>query len=255
MNSDHFRLADHYGKNCGKWTVSGRSDKETVYHRLGCKCWDCAHCGPKRAGRYKHVIREAAERHKLTRFVTLTLDPKKLGDGATSGDSVKYLRDSFNKLRTYLRRKYGEAISYICVLEFQQNGMAHLHLLIDRYLEHEWLKRTWSAIGGGTHVDIRRAVGLDRVSRYLAKYLTKELLMSAPKKTRRVTCSRNILLNAKQKTSYVWRVMKQSIFWLYWQFEDIANKVEVDDWQILSSFSVPFIQKTEALNSLCLETR
>src|SRR4051812_33988784 len=104
MNTGHFKVADHYGKNCGKWSIVGSAvdGSEIRYHRLNCKCWSCGHCAPKKAGRYKHVIREAAEKHNLTRFVTLTLDPKKLGPNATPSESIKHLRKSFNKFRVYL---------------------------------------------------------------------------------------------------------------------------------------------------------
>jgi hypothetical protein len=71
-----------------------------------------------------------AEQLKLQRFVTLTLNPEKI-----EGDSVIYLRETFNKLRTYLRRKYGSAPKYIAVLEFHENGKPHLHVLIDRFIE------------------------------------------------------------------------------------------------------------------------
>jgi hypothetical protein len=68
-------------------------------------------------------------------------------------------------------------------------GMPHLHIIIDRYIEQSWLKRAWMEAGGGEHVDIR-GVSMRAVSHYLKKYLTKELLCSAPKRSRGVTVSR-----------------------------------------------------------------
>src|SRR5437868_10009810 len=101
---------------CGAYTLRGRhlSGRKTVYSRLHCRCWKCARCGPKRAAQYKHAISEIAERLRLTRFVTLTLDPAKI-----DGPAVPYLRECFSKFRVYLRRKYGESPQYIAVLEFQ----------------------------------------------------------------------------------------------------------------------------------------
>src|SRR5207253_3520045 len=137
----------------------------TQFYRVNCKCWNCSFCGPRKAKRYKRAIRIAAESHKLTRFVSLTLDPYKI-----NGDPVAYLRSTFNKFRTYLKRRYGQSITYIAVLEFQKNGNPHLHLVIDRYVPQKWISESWDSLGGGRIVDIRH-VDLHRVSRYLSKYL------------------------------------------------------------------------------------
>ena len=66
-------------RNCGRFTLHGANSEEAVYHRLNCKVWDCPRCGPRNARLYKRAIREAAERYELRRFLTLTLDPQKLG--------------------------------------------------------------------------------------------------------------------------------------------------------------------------------
>lgn len=222
-------------RRCGHMTMRGSNSNETIYARLDCKCWDCPKCGPRKAGRYKHAIRRVAEQLKLNRFLTLTLDPKKLPSGV---DPVKHLRDSFSKFRTYLRRKYGERIHYICVLEFQKNGMPHLHILVDRYIPQSWIKSAWSTLGGGEHVDIRQ-VDLHRVSRYLSKYLTKDLLLDAPARARRVTVSRGITLNPKRAKEHTWERLKTTISHLFSVFRNIARDVVLDNDNQIQSFSVP----------------
>jgi hypothetical protein len=166
-------------------TVRGRAPNspETHFHRVNCKCWNCAYCAPRKAKRYKRAIRITAEKLPLQRLLTLTLDPRKI-----EGDPVRYVNQSFAMLRVYLGRKYGTAIQYIRVLEFHQSGMPHLHILINKYIPQAWIQSAWEAVGGGRMVDIRY-VDVHRVSRYLSKYLTKELLMSAPLRTRRVPLS------------------------------------------------------------------
>jgi len=167
---------------------------------------------------------------------SLTLDPKKLPKGV---DPVEYLRMCFNKLRTYRSRKFGEKISYICVLEFQKQkannpGLPHLHILVDRFIEQAWIKQAWSSLGGGEHVDIR-FVDLHRVSRYLSKYLTKEMLMDAPKKTRRVTTSRNISLNQKKPSDLRWVKLNTTIAVLKKRYEgQILDEVPDTDGETLS---------------------
>jgi len=223
---------------CGHFTLAGQSltSQQTQYQRLNCKSWGCSHCGPRRAKRYKHSIRTIADRLKLQRFITLTLDPERI-----EGDSVIYLRNTFNKLRTYLRRKYGSAPKYIAVLEFHENGKPHLHVLIDRFIEQAWLSSAWEAVGGGRIVDIR-FVDLHRVSHYLAKYLTVDLLLSAPKGVRRVTCSRGIVLLENSAKTHSWVLLKTPITYLYSRLFMLAVQLQYDEDSLLTGFVVQIKQ-------------
>jgi hypothetical protein len=222
------------GRYCGVWTVMGLSaDGLTrIFHRVNCKCWDCSYCGPRKAKRYRYRISEIAEREQLCRFLTLTLDPATI-----EGDSARYLRAVFNKFRLYLRRKFGVAVKYIAVLEFHRSGIAHLHLLMDRYIWWKWIRKTWSALGGGTVVDIRY-VDVHRISHYLSKYLTKELLLSAPKRSRRVTTSRCIHLNEKKSEERRWTLLKISIFFVFSQLWEEAIEISLDGDGFLQNFAV-----------------
>jgi hypothetical protein len=219
---------------CGRFTLAGRSSSslQTEYHRLNCKSWGCRYCGPRRARRYKHAIRATAEQLKLQRFLTLTLDPHRV-----QGDPVVYLRNTFNKLRTYLRRRFGSAPNYIAVLEFHQNGNPHLHILIDRFIEQAWLSAAWDAVGGGRIVDIR-FVDIHRVSRYLSKYLTVDLLLSAPKRVRRVTCSRGIVLLERPAKAHTWRLLRATISYLYSRLFRVVVLQQYDEEGVLASFAV-----------------
>jgi hypothetical protein len=263
-------------KYCGRFSLRGRAfdGTETRYMRVKCKCWNCAHCAPRKAARYKHSIRENAEKMQLRRFLTLTLDPKK-NPGAepaehaiylehtaenpnagalcqcvicerVRGLSVAYIRECWGKFRTYLRRAFRDPdskkparVTFIAVLEFQlkKTGFAHLHVLIDRYISQQWVTEVWAAIGGGSHVDIR-LVDLHRVSHYLAKYLTKELLMSAPKRSRRITTSRDIHLTEKPEPKHVWEILKTTIQRLFQMLAPVAVSLAFDEGQLLEAFVV-----------------
>lgn len=237
------RGAHRLNPTCGRWTMRGDNAQETRYHRVNCKCWDCCYCGPRKAGRYKYAIRAAAERHKLFRFLTLTLDPKTIPN-CEPGESVKYINRSWAEFRVYLlryfRRHYkGKKLEFIRVLEFQKTTeLAHFHLLVNAYIDWAWIKNAWQTCGGGAHVDIR-AVDCHRVSRYLSKYLTKELLMSAPRRSRRVTASRGIVLNKKSKPTHVWRLYKTSVTWFFEFFAPQIRSAEFDNEEQLRSFVIP----------------
>jgi hypothetical protein len=152
---------------------------------------------------YAVRIRQAAERLKLRTLLTLTLDPSKLH----GEDSTKYINEVFADFRVYLRRRLRYAPPYIRVLEYQKNGNAHLHVLLNCYLPQSWVSETWSVLGGGRIVDIKR-VDMHRVSRYLSKYLTKEMLLDAPKRARRVTTSNGIRLLEKKPSDFEWRMIQ-----------------------------------------------
>ncbi len=204
---------------------------ETRFHRMNCKSWNCSFCGPRRAKRYKHTIRETAEALQLCRFMTLTLDPSKI-----EGDPVRYLNATFAKLRVYLQRHHRGSPQYIRVLEYQKNGNPHFHILIDRCIEVEWIRKAWVAVGGGYMVDIR-LVDVHRVSRYLSKYLTKDLLMSAPFRSRRVTTSRGIKLFEKKASEFKWELLRVSIYRLHEMYAVYVIKPEYDEDQLLESFT------------------
>lgn len=194
------------------------------YVRPDCKRLVCPHCGPKRAAAIRAAILKAALEHKLTRLMTLTLDPKKLPPDC---ETVAYIRESWRKFRVYLTRRFHRPIKFISILEFQQNGNAHLHILVDRYIESEWIRSEWQAVGGGKVVDIR-LVDMHRISKYLSKYLTKELLEQCPLHKRRVSVCRAFVLFAK-RTPSGWRWLPTS-FWFYFEaFRSTAIEIRVDD--------------------------
>jgi hypothetical protein len=162
--------------------------------------------------------------------------PDDLSARHTKGCS-SLLRISFlPKLRVYFKRDFGVAPQYIRVLEFQKNGNPHFHILIDRYIDLEWVRKAWVAVGGGFMVDIR-LVDVHRVSRYLSKYLTKELLMSAPLRCRRVTTSRGIKLFEKTASEFKWELLRVSIYRLHEMYAIYVLRPSFDEDQLLESFT------------------
>jgi hypothetical protein len=151
-------------------------------------------------------ISEVAEEHKLTRMVTLTLDPKRIPKRHRK-HTDRYIRECWRKMRVLLARKFGGSLPFVGVLEFQKNGNAHLHLLVGRYIARKWLSLAWQSIGGGRYVDIRW-VDVHRVAAYLSPYLTGDKVLHTLelllKRARIFTTSRSIVLWAKKKASGWW---------------------------------------------------
>jgi hypothetical protein len=215
-NNRHTNTPDYYarpkgrGKYCGRLSIKGIDPKtgRTVYRRVNCGSWSCSYCGPRKAKRVRLAIRRIAQELNLRYFLTLTLGPAHLKDDESA---VDHLRIVFNKFREYLRRRVGVPPHYICILEFTQAGIPHLHILIDRYIEQKWISRTWDRLGGGRIVFFKQ-VKVHHVARYLSRYLTKELLLSAPKGTRRITTARTVKLFPKFNSGIAWELVRESIW-------------------------------------------
>lgn len=226
--------------NCDNGSISGPDGKlgnTTVYLRSDCKRVECESCGPIRARKYRKAIGEIAEEKKLTRFMTLTLDPKKLEPGE---ESISYIRDCFAKFRVYLGRRFGSSISFIAVVELQKNGNAHLHILIGKYIDKAWISRSWSSVGGGHIVDIR-LVDIHRIRAYLTKYITKPILSSVPARKKRISTSRDIKLNPKKEKREGWFYCLEPIdvIWLQrWPAGSVLKRHQFDSEGRLKAFRV-----------------
>lgn len=70
-------------------------------------------------------------------FITLTLPAKQC-----HGDT--FIKSNFlNQFLVELRRNYG-LTNYVCKAELQKNENIHFHLLIDRYIDYQALRRRWN---------------------------------------------------------------------------------------------------------------
>jgi hypothetical protein len=128
-------------------------------------------------------------------FVTLTTDPKRFPD---LWKANKYFQANWNKLITYLRKKTGKELPYVCVREFQRNGRVHFHICIfgihlpatkKNAPYNNPISKLWNRYGQGKITDVKNLVNKDGVMQWLhsrpsdckedeppMKYLKKYLL-------------------------------------------------------------------------------
>ncbi len=216
---------------------------------LFCGSYRCDRCRNPKLKRVRARIGEIATKHKLQRMATLTLDPKRVPRGQRTD---RYIRECWREMRNSLAREYGESLDFVGVLEFHKNKVAHLHVLVGRYIPQAWLSRAWESVGGGRVVDIRY-VDVHRVSAYLAVYLAGEKVMRTlellPKRARIFTTSRSIVLWGKKQKG-TWWLRRKGLSELY----DATEKPEnvrfeaVDDLkafrlELLSYFESPPLQE------------
>jgi hypothetical protein len=164
-------------------------DGETAAFR--CNSWDCYCCAHRmRMNLIEEMERVVTERPELRRFLTLTVDTDTPGDTAAHHE---HITDRWNALRTEINDRY-PGLSYIWVRhEGDENGRAHLHLLVDRYLPQSMLSNLSKRVGLGEVVDIRR-VNARNAAKYLTSYLGKGALANLPDGLRRYGSSSDISL-------------------------------------------------------------
>lgn len=157
------------GAPCGGATAEKLEDGRLTVVPLLCGKWSCPMCGWLRYYWFVTELRRAMKRHGLRYFWTLTIRQ----GYCTPQESYVEIQKGWNRLRTAIVRKYG-ALAYVWVVEGQKNGMAHLHLVWDRYVDVDWLRAAWErSFPGSRQVHVGR-IGSDDGPGYLAKYLGKE---------------------------------------------------------------------------------
>lgn len=220
-------------RSCGRWSLEGHFTDRTHYARLRCKAWRCAACGPRKANRVRRAILEVATQRQLSRFLTLTLNPR----SCVATESVAYVKACWAKFRTYVKRRYRTSLSFIAVVELQKSGYAHLHVLIDRFIEQHWIAEAWQAVGGGQIVDIRH-VDIHRIAPYMSKYLTKDLLLAPFKpRQRRYTTSRDFRLLSTTPSGQ-WNLLKVPIEFLFALKRQTSMEAVFDGHGSLQSFGL-----------------
>ena len=192
---------------CGKFSVVGALKcKPGMFGHvcLFCGSYRCNRCRNPKLRKVRSAIARIASERKLNKFATLTLDLKRIPHRMRTD---RYLRECWRKMRVSLSRKFGESVDYVGVLEFTKKGVAHLHLLLGRFIKQEWLSDAWSAVGGGVVVDIRM-VDVHRVTAYLSVYLAGEKIKHTLKllavRARIFTTSRSIRLWPKKEKNGWW---------------------------------------------------
>lgn len=91
----------------------------------------------------------ASSKYKFAVFLTLTLDPKTYSN---LKEACKLISESWNRLMSYFTKKFGFRPTYIKILEPQDSGNPHLHVVffgIKRLGDHKKLTPIFKRLGFG----------------------------------------------------------------------------------------------------------
>ena len=155
---------------CQDNSLVGVSGRRARVSAMRCRRWSCAYCAKRLRRKTVRLAYAGFTVGERVRMLTLTSPA-----GEDPQRSYDELRKRWKRLRESLRRRFpGLRLEYFAVIERQQRGVAHLHVLTrGGYIPQAWLSQAAACAGFGPVVDIRnvgRAAG-----RYVAKYLGKEM--------------------------------------------------------------------------------
>lgn len=149
---------------------------DVKYTGIPCMSWTCPDCSIKKALQTKYLLRDVIQLNKLAYFLTLTLDPVKIPQEYKES-THKYITKIFNHFMTILKRnkinRSEEVLKYVWVVEFQKNGNAHLHILLNKFLPIRIVRKLWKHVGGGAQMKIEKVQTLIGISNYISDYIVK----------------------------------------------------------------------------------
>jgi hypothetical protein len=224
-----------------------------------CNHWDCPRCGPLIAKKHYGRIVEGARELRaegMLYFLTLTCRGREITRHMAEESYLKWTNRVLTAMRTRAKRA-GQRWAYVQVTERQKRGHPHSHILTtwkphdttqgthrkwrvtndgqrepeDRpALRSEWLEARCVAAGLGPQYDITEVSEVEAASRYVAKYLFKDTLLTVwPKGWKRVRYSQSWPRLPEQETDA--RVLLTAEDWYYLAEDAVTVTVPQDQQQ------------------------
>ncbi len=132
-----------------------------------CKSWSCSICRPIKAKQVVDYVHANFDTKQLF-MLTLTF----FHDGPVS-ECWKTLGMKWNKMRTFIAKKYGR-FDYLRIVEpHKKGGWPHLHILIKGCVIDKEITKMITKWGFGWNMHMKR-ISTARAKDYVSKYLTKE---------------------------------------------------------------------------------
>jgi len=106
-------------------------------------------------------------------FLTLTLDPKRFSSFSQAYTALLW---GWNKISTAMRKKFPQSQGYARVVETQESGNPHLHVLVYgvNFIAIEWIRKLWEErYRLGEQINVKKIENDKGAIRYLLKYLLK----------------------------------------------------------------------------------
>lgn len=153
----------------------------------GCRSWFCDHCCKGKGLDLRNRLVEAIKEWKGLMMLTFTTDPELFGGPEQAYEYIREHRAVSETIRTLHRWGHLHSRQFMCVLEWQENGWAHWHVLVEAgRIPFEKLCEAWNrnhAESGERIKAGRPGLGSVRFSKgdfksaeHAARYATKYLI-------------------------------------------------------------------------------
>lgn len=149
----------------------------------------------------KTKIKDLVLNNHFDMFWTLTFDPKKCENAVEDEYRFEEMRKWLNKMRTRHNRKSDEPFMYIAIPERHKSGLIHWHMvtgnlepnLVDsgKTYNNQKIYNSSDWEHGFSNVQMMRSKS--KISSYVTKYITKDLLNTPARKNKRKYWSSNNL--------------------------------------------------------------
>lgn len=156
-----------------------------------CKSWSCPKCRPVKANIVREYILENFNSEPLF-MLTLTFF-----HSGSPLETWKNLGSCWNRMRTYISKKYGR-FDYLRIVEpHKLGGWPHMHILIKGHVTKVDVVKKIVSWGFGWNMECQR-IPVKEAAKYISKYLTKEWpsadadVLRIATKTRIVSVSRGM---------------------------------------------------------------
>jgi len=126
-----------------------------------------------------------ANSDELRKFFTLTFK-----ENVQDVDKAYYEFKKFKRrLKYFLRENYNHELKYVVVIEFQERGAVHFHMLCNLpFIKSEVLQEIWS----NGFIKINKIDDVDNVGSYVVKYMGKDFEDDRLEGRKRYNRSRNL---------------------------------------------------------------
>lgn len=131
----------------------------------------------------ENILFDGTGKEKVS-FITLTLASSQIKEYYTGyvvhwADDKEIKRQCFNQLMTEIKQQYGNT-EYCWVAEKQINGNVHYHVLLDKKIDKDWLRRRWNGL--------QNKFGfVDRYAEKMSKLTQKQYFEMRSKECKKVT--------------------------------------------------------------------
>lgn len=160
---------------CGDFGLSQDSADGLEVTAPFCKRYGCDDCLPI----VRRELRRRIVAGQPNKLVTLTLRREASGCPIEAAGRLMHWWDTLLKR---IRRHFpNDDIQFLHVKEGTRKGWPHLHIVMRMpSLDHTILRAWWEEITSAFQIDIRAVKKVHGVAKYLAKYLTKDLVKFGP---------------------------------------------------------------------------